>query len=138
MILKKILPEKCKQNNLKLIQSLDYFGLKVEDIDIVFITHWHLDHFANIKLFKNSEILTSNIAEPPIDAIRIPDGSYIADGVKVIHTTGHTKDHTSLLVKTKRLQYSQSASGGGRIYRIRKLNIVVAGRHCLSFLLLYQ
>lgn len=124
--------ENIKQNNEKLIHSLNYFGLKPEDIDILFITHWHLDHFGNIDLFKNCEILTSSIAEPPIDAIGIPDGRYIADGVKVIHTPGHTKDHASLLLKTENLQYSLSTGGGGRIYRVGEKNIVVAGDAVVS------
>lgn len=124
--------ENIKQNNLKLSRSLDYFCIEPEDIDILFITHWHLDHFGNIDLFKNSNILTSSTSEPPIDAVGIPDGQYIADGVKVIHTPGHTKDHASLLLKTENLQYSLSTSGGGRIYRTGELNIVVAGDAVVS------
>lgn len=124
--------ENIKQNNLKLTQLLDYFGLKPEEIDILFITHWHLDHFGNIDLFKNSGILTSSTAELPINAVGIPDGQYIADGVKVIHTPGHTEDHASLLVKTGKLQYSLSTGGGGRIYRIGQLNIAIAGDAVVS------
>ncbi|WP_321421374.1 MBL fold metallo-hydrolase [uncultured Methanobacterium sp.] len=124
--------DNIKQNNIKLTQSLDHFGLKADGIDIVFITHWHLDHFGNIDLFKNSEILTSNTAEPHMDAVGIPDGQYIADGVKVIHTPGHTKDHASLLLKTENLQYSLSMGSGGRIYRTGELNIVVAGDAVVS------
>jgi glyoxylase-like metal-dependent hydrolase (beta-lactamase superfamily II) len=130
--------DNIKQNNAKLTQSLDHFGLKADDIDIVFITHWHWDHFGNIDLFKNSEILTSNTAEPPIDVVGIPDGQYIADGVKVIHTPGHTKDHASLLLKTENLQYSLSTGSGGRIYRTGELNIVVAGDAVVSPLYYYS
>ncbi len=115
-------------NNIKLIQSLDYFGLKPADIDILFITHWHLDHFGNIKLFRKSEILSS---------VGTPDGKYIADGVKVIHTPGHTKDHASLLLKTEKLKYSYSTGRGGGIYHIGKLNIIIAGDAIVSPLYYY-
>ena len=37
-----------ERNKKVLIQALDNFGLSQEDINIVFITHWHRDHFGNL------------------------------------------------------------------------------------------
>ncbi|MFW9871436.1 MAG: MBL fold metallo-hydrolase, partial [Candidatus Thorarchaeota archaeon] len=35
----------------RLVTELKYFGLKPADIDEIFITHWHGDHWENIYLF---------------------------------------------------------------------------------------
>ena len=40
-----------------LIDALDREGLKVDDIDVVFITHSHLDHYRNVGMFPNAKVL---------------------------------------------------------------------------------
>ncbi|MCD1295714.1 MBL fold metallo-hydrolase [Methanocella sp. CWC-04] len=126
--------ENVKQNKKNLTNALKSFGLKPSDIDILFITHWHLDHFGNYKLFRKSKILTyeSAVDKCRIKVTGVKDGESIADGVRVMHTPGHTSDHASLLVETDRLRYSIPTSAGGRIVGIGELKIAVAGDAILS------
>lgn len=95
--------ENDKTNADSLIQALKSHNIKPGKIDIVFITHWHKDHFGNIDIFKNATI-TSNkdvIDRLGINGVQgISDGEQICKGVKVIETPGHTIDHTSLIVNT--------------------------------------
>lgn len=126
--------ENVKQNRKNLVHALKNFGLKPGDIDIVFMTHWHVDHFGNVRVFKNSSIITSEAA---VEKCRIKvrgakDGEKIADGVTVIHTPGHTRDHASLLVETERLRYSIPMQAGGRILGIGEVKVCIAGDSVLT------
>ena len=109
-----------ERNRSNLIFALSSFGLKPEDIDVVFITHWHCDHFGNLDVFNHSKILASEgIAKNRgFDCKGVRDGEEIADGVSVIYTPGHTKDHASLLLETG--------------YEWRKSIIAVAGDAVVS------
>jgi len=111
--------ENLERNKRVLIQALNNFGLKPEDIDFVFITHWHRDHFGNMDLFKNSQILASegvvNLASNTMNdlvakgILEIPnknfravrDGEKIADDITVMYTPGHTANHASLILDTQ-------------------------------------
>ena len=44
-------------NKDKLLEALSLEGLKPEDIDMIFLTHYHLDHTINIRLFPGKDIL---------------------------------------------------------------------------------
>ncbi|NCN65006.1 MAG: MBL fold metallo-hydrolase [Candidatus Altiarchaeum hamiconexum] len=90
-----------ERNRRNLIFALSSFGLKPEDIDVVFITHWHCDHFGNLDVFNHSKILASEgvAKNRGFDCKGVRDGEEIADGVSVIYTPGHTKDHASLLLE---------------------------------------
>jgi len=97
-----------KQN---LIDALANEGLKPEDVDVVILTHCHVDHTANLYLFRNAEIYCEHKAEPNI--IRIDPTSYLikpfkegeldfGSDVKIFSTTGHMQGHISILVKTNK------------------------------------
>ena len=123
-----------EMNENLLINDLKRFGIKPEDIDAVFITHWHLDHFGNLPVFKESEILTSKTAVERfnLDYKGVKDGERIADGVRVMYTPGHTIDHASLLVRTENLRYSVRGAHGGRLIGIGEVNIAIAGDAVVS------
>jgi len=136
--------ENVRRNNEILLRALLDFGLKPEDIDIVFITHWHFDHFGNINLFKKSKILVSSPTFEQLKTHKINcinserivsagDGENIADGVKVMYTPGHTKGHTSLVVETENLKLIQYAGAGGMIRGIGPAKIIVAGDAVVSY-----
>jgi glyoxylase-like metal-dependent hydrolase (beta-lactamase superfamily II) len=95
--------ENEKRNANILTRALKDQRLKPEDIDIVFVTHWHRDHFSNIGIFKNARLLApkSLVERFKLEKFEgINDEAYIDEGVKVIKTPGHTIDHASLLVST--------------------------------------
>jgi glyoxylase-like metal-dependent hydrolase (beta-lactamase superfamily II) len=126
--------ENIKKNKKDLIHALKNIGLKPDDIDIVFITHWHKDHFGNMKVFKNSEFVVSELTinRFNLNLRGVKDGEDISDGVKVVYTPGHTEDHASLFIETNRLQYSEMMGSGGIITGLGKPNIVVAGDAVIS------
>lgn len=76
-------------------------GVSPDDIDIIFITHWHRDHFGNIDLFKHAMRLASR---PIIDKFK-PEGfkpvdnlAMIDEAIMAVYTPGHTEGHCSLIV----------------------------------------
>ena len=126
--------ENSERNRRNLIHCLSVSGLRPADIDIVFITHWHRDHFGNLGLFGESEIVTAKAAVEKygFDFVGVGDGDRIADGVRAISTPGHTADHMSLVVETEKLRYSNSGRSGGRIVGIGEVRIAVAGDAVVS------
>jgi glyoxylase-like metal-dependent hydrolase (beta-lactamase superfamily II) len=96
-------PENKKQNARNLVGCLHNNGLKPDDIDIVFITHWHMDHFGNSGIFKKAQLLVSKpLAEryKHLNLVGISDGEEITSGVRVVYSPGHTADQASLIVDT--------------------------------------
>ncbi len=82
-----------------LLAALSGEGLGPRDIDIVFLTHFHPDHFLSLRLFPESAVcdgafLYVHDEEIPL-AGRIPETS-----IEVIPTPGHSPDHASLMVDT--------------------------------------
>lgn len=126
--------ENVKLNRKLLLRDLKAAGLKPADIDIVFITHWHIDHFGNFKLFKDSTFMTPEAAagKVKIEVAGVKDGEKIADGVTAVSTPGHTADHGSLVFRTDRLRKSVQAGAGGRIVGIGEVTVAVAGDAILT------
>ena len=92
-----------KRNAGILKRALQDCGTTPNDIDAVFLTHWHRDHFGNLGIFKKARYLA---AKPLVKRLHpdnfagIDDGEEIAGGVKAAFTPGHTIDHASILVDT--------------------------------------
>jgi glyoxylase-like metal-dependent hydrolase (beta-lactamase superfamily II) len=94
------------------LQSLD-FG----DIVGIFITHWHADHFANLRLFPNAKIYCynpdnenySSLAkrfqfEKLLPIIPLNSKDEFA-GCKLFPTPGHTRLHCSLLANLQNFKF---------------------------------
>lgn len=81
-----------------LIEVLKKEGLAIDDIDIVFITHSHLDHYRNIGMFPSAKTLEyfglwdKNTIEPRKENF--------TDNITVIETLGHSSDGLSMIVNT--------------------------------------
>ena len=98
------------QEKDSIIKALKEEGLTPENIDIVFLTHLHLDHIINTYLFKNAKVFCKfnagypgqvhNPKDGTIERTEISDGINLAKDVKFLLTPGHTTDVTSLLVNT--------------------------------------
>lgn len=96
-------PDNNKRNARNLTRALGNLGVKPDDIDIVFITHWHRDHFGNIGIFKKAMHLASKCLVERFglkDFRGIDDREEITNSIRVILTPGHTIDHASLIIDT--------------------------------------
>jgi len=82
-----------------LIDALEKEALQPEDIDIIFLTHYHLDHILNLRLFPRKKIVDGTTVY--LDDKEEPYEEFIpGTQVKVIKTPGHAPEHASLMVKT--------------------------------------
>jgi glyoxylase-like metal-dependent hydrolase (beta-lactamase superfamily II) len=93
-----------EKNARNLKRALRDNGVAPDEIDMVFITHWHKDHFGNAGLFQKAQFLVSTPLSERFgqtDLVGINDGAEIAAGIKVAFTPGHTVDHASLIVDTR-------------------------------------
>jgi len=88
-------------NKLLLLNALAKEGLKPDDIDLVFLTHYHVDHILNIRLFPNKDILDGNIIYRDDKEISFA-GKIPNTNIKVIETPGHAHEHACLLAKTEK------------------------------------
>lgn len=86
----------------KLLDGLTSKGINIEDIDMIYLTHWHPDHVLNIRIFPNVDIIDAGTIwkdsgeELFFDPTTIP-----GTNIEIVKTPGHTLDHTSLLVHTE-------------------------------------
>jgi glyoxylase-like metal-dependent hydrolase (beta-lactamase superfamily II) len=97
-------------NKEKLISALETEGLAPNDIDMVVLTHTHLDHTANTYLFNNAEIFAKfnfgypgqlhNTQEECIERFDIETGTNLSKDVEFLITTGHSIDSLSIKVNT--------------------------------------
>ncbi|OGY47959.1 MAG: hypothetical protein A3J62_00625 [Candidatus Buchananbacteria bacterium RIFCSPHIGHO2_02_FULL_38_8] len=82
-----------------LIEALNKENLTLEDVNFVFITHSHLDHYRNIGMFAKAKTIEYfGIWDRGI-ADDWPE--QFTDNIKIIKTPGHNYDGLSLLVQTK-------------------------------------
>jgi glyoxylase-like metal-dependent hydrolase (beta-lactamase superfamily II) len=81
-----------------LFQELNKRNLVPDDIDIVFITHSHIDHFKNVGLFTRARIL-DYWGWWDGDLWSKADG-IINSNIQVLNTPGHSYDSITLQVKT--------------------------------------
>ncbi len=81
-----------------LVDKLKEEGLSVDDINIVFITHSHIDHYRSIGMFPEAKTLEyyglwdKNIVQDWPEQF--------TEDIKIIKTPGHSYDGLTLLVKT--------------------------------------
>ena len=88
-------------NKRLLLDALEREAITPEQIDIVFVTHHHLDHLLNIRLFPDKEIY-DGAAINAYDKMLEYSGNIPNTRIKVIPTLGHTMEHWSLLMETAR------------------------------------
>ncbi len=81
-----------------ILTALKKEGLSPDDIDIVFITHSHIDHYRNIGMFARAKTL---------EYWGLWDGGHcdeygenFTEDIRIIKTPGHNFDALTMLVKT--------------------------------------
>ncbi|OIK04723.1 MBL fold metallo-hydrolase [Bacillus sp. MUM 13] len=114
----------------RLAESLGSLGLSEDDIDYVLMTHLHFDHACGltkqegdewIPVFKNAKIITSQVEwdemrNPNIrsrntywqenwmairdSVIPFQDEKVITEGIKMVHTGGHSDGHSVILMES--------------------------------------
>jgi glyoxylase-like metal-dependent hydrolase (beta-lactamase superfamily II) len=81
-----------------LLSGLSRRGLSHKDVDLIFVTHTHLDHILNLRLFPETEVCDSSYIYRGEEVI--PYEKFVpGTNVEVLPTPGHTPDHASLLVQ---------------------------------------
>lgn len=86
----------------KLLEGLKVLNLTPQDIDILFLTHWHPDHFLNIQLFPNLDVMDGTTIWKNTGEEIFPNGDDVVEkiggtDIKVLATPGHRQEHVSLL-----------------------------------------
>ncbi len=120
-------------NRENLIDSLKHHRIVPEDIDSVFITHWHRDHFGNLDVFPDAEIMAHRAHHRLGFRCReIGDREEITEGVMVLATPGHTEHHASLVLTLEDIVYQESGGFAGHSSAIKSPCIVVAGDAIVS------
>ena len=94
----------------KIIEELKKENLTPEDINIVVLTHLHLDHLVNTYLFKNAKVFCKFKGTYPgqahypskgyLEKAEIADGVKLTEEVEFLLTPGHTPDMVSVVVNT--------------------------------------
>jgi glyoxylase-like metal-dependent hydrolase (beta-lactamase superfamily II) len=87
-------------NKQKLLDALESLKVKHEDINFIYLTHYHPDHFLNLKLFPNLDVYDGDIKWND-DKEEFHQGKLGIEGVEILKTPGHSPEHTSLLVDTE-------------------------------------
>jgi N-acyl homoserine lactone hydrolase len=117
-----------------LVDALGQVGLEIEQVELVAVSHLHLDHAGGLKLFagrvpvhaqrreleyglsappepERNGIFRIDFDDPRIDW-RLADGdAEIAPGVHAVSTPGHTPGHQSFAV-----ELDASVGGGGYVF----------------------
>jgi glyoxylase-like metal-dependent hydrolase (beta-lactamase superfamily II) len=84
------------QNRAVLMEALRSRGLGPSDIEMVVLTHAHGDHVGNLDMFPLSTVMAHR-AEG--GEITLENDIEIWDGVRLVHTPGHTLGSTSVMVE---------------------------------------
>jgi glyoxylase-like metal-dependent hydrolase (beta-lactamase superfamily II) len=86
-------------NNKRLLERLTEQNLKIEDINYVFLTHYHPDHAFLAAIFTNATSFDGDTSYKDDK-----EGSFLDflpdTDIKVVPTPGHAYEHASLLIPT--------------------------------------
>ncbi|MCL1810906.1 MAG: MBL fold metallo-hydrolase [Methanomassiliicoccaceae archaeon] len=79
--------------------SFKQIGVFPKDVDTVVLTHSHQDHAGNNDMFENADILVHPDEHGLVEGSKSLEADMkLAQGVKVMHTPGHTAGSVSVFV----------------------------------------
>lgn len=84
--------------------SFKQIGVFPHDVDIIILTHAHIDHVENIGFYKNANIYIHSGSDTEIPGATVVDGEEfeVCDGVRMVHTPGHCPEECSVFVQADR------------------------------------
>ncbi|MFH1592536.1 MAG: MBL fold metallo-hydrolase [Candidatus Woesearchaeota archaeon] len=83
-----------------LIRALKEEGLTVEDVNTIFLTHSHIDHYRNAGMFPNAKVIEYYGVW---DKNTVDDRqNKLTEDIEIIETPGHNYTSITLLVKTEK------------------------------------
>jgi len=96
----------------RLLSDLHFYGLRPSDIDEIFITHWHSDHWKGISLFPNARVSYAGIGQNTVkkhlkelaenrELVQLNEGEEWHSGIEIISTIGHTNHDHSVKMRFK-------------------------------------
>ncbi|MGY5881432.1 MAG: MBL fold metallo-hydrolase, partial [Candidatus Thorarchaeota archaeon] len=96
----------------RLLHDLQYFDLGPDDIDEIFITHWHHDHWNGIPLFPGTRVTYAGIGLGVVkkhlkdladgrEIVKLSEGDVWHSGLEIISTNGHTSHDHSVKMQLK-------------------------------------
>ncbi len=83
----------------KLIAALKAEDIFLKDIDLIFLTHYHPDHFLNIRLFPDVDVYDGSTIYRDDEELEF-FGNIPGTAVKIVPTPGHASEHVSLVIRT--------------------------------------
>ncbi|MBT4870527.1 MAG: MBL fold metallo-hydrolase [Candidatus Diapherotrites archaeon] len=88
------------RNQRLLIDALAKENLTVDTIDMVFLTHSHIDHFRNVGMFPTAKVLEfyGIWEEDTVEEWK----EQFSEDIQIIKTPGHIANGLTFLVKTKK------------------------------------
>jgi glyoxylase-like metal-dependent hydrolase (beta-lactamase superfamily II) len=102
-------PENLASNARHVTGALSAHGVDPDEVQEIFITHWHHDHFGNLILFPNAVVRFAGI--PKEDVTRVLKSYEILNtvaevrpeekwhsGLAVLPTPGHNRHHHSVVI----------------------------------------
>jgi len=82
------------------LDALSTQGLSTGQIDIVLLTHTHLDHCILAGMFENASVLDDSDIYSQNSEIRRQDETTLGPDIQTVPTPGHDQFHCSVIVKT--------------------------------------
>lgn len=90
-------------NSKLLIEALSKEGITdLNQIDIIFLSHYHPDHFLNLKLFPNHDLYDGTTLWKE-DIEKVYSDKIPGTDIQIIPTPGHSPEHCSLLIIEEKL-----------------------------------
>jgi glyoxylase-like metal-dependent hydrolase (beta-lactamase superfamily II) len=80
-------------------EALKREGVGTKDLDLIFLTHYHLDHVLNMRLFPGVDVADGWAVYH--EDKEIPFKTFLpGTQCRVVHTPGHASEHNALVVPT--------------------------------------
>ncbi|MEK6847852.1 MAG: MBL fold metallo-hydrolase [Nanoarchaeota archaeon] len=84
-----------------LLKSLKRENLRINDINYIFLSHYHMDHSLLTGIFENAQVLYTEDVYSFDGQISERGVNLLGEEIEIIKTPGHNSDCRTMLVKTQ-------------------------------------